>query len=49
MADKEAISDQEIDALIAAEEGAEHAEEMEKLSGLRAELDSLKREGEKQK
>jgi hypothetical protein len=46
---KEAISDQEIDALIAAEEDAEHAKELDRLSGLRAELDSLKREGEKQK
>ncbi len=46
---KEAMADGEIDRLIAAAEDAEHAKEMEKLSGLRAELDTLKREGEKQK
>lgn len=46
---KEAISDEEIDSLITAEEDAEHAKEMDRLSSLRAELDSLKQEGEKQK
>ncbi|MFO0973622.1 MAG: hypothetical protein U1A27_09310 [Phycisphaerae bacterium] len=38
----EAVSDQEIDALIDAEGAAEHAREMEKLSDLRAELEALK-------
>ncbi len=38
----EAISDQEIDAMIDAEGEAEHAREVEKLEGLRAELDALK-------
>jgi len=38
----EAVSDQEIDAMIDAEGEAEHAREVEKLEGLRAELDALK-------
>lgn len=38
----EGISDQEIDAMIDAEGDAEHAREVEKLEGLRAELDALK-------
>jgi hypothetical protein len=45
----EAISDAEIDRLIDAETEAEHQKELNKLAGLRAELDSLKKEGEKQK
>jgi len=45
----EAVSDEEIDRLIDAETEAEHQKELDRLSGLRAELDSLKREGEKQK
>ena len=43
------VSDEEIDRLIEAESEAEHQQELDKLAGLRAELDSLKREGEKQK
>ena len=43
------VSDEEIDRLIEAETEAEHHKEMDRLDGLRAELDSLKREGEKQK
>ena len=49
LAKSEAISDEDIDRLIEAESEAEHQKELDKLSGLRAELDSLKREGEKQK
>ena len=45
----ETISDEEIDRLIEAEAEAEHQKELGKLAGLRAELDSLKKEGEKQK
>ncbi|MCO6435949.1 MAG: hypothetical protein J5J06_02550 [Phycisphaerae bacterium] len=45
----EAVTDDEIDRLIEAEAEAEHQKELDKLAGLRAELDSLKREGEKQK
>ncbi len=44
-----AVSDEEIDRLIEAEVEAEHHKEMARLEGLRAELDSLKHEGEKQK
>ena len=43
------VSDEEIDRLIEAEVEAEHHKEMDRLEGLRAELDSLKREGEKQR
>ncbi len=43
------VSDEEIDRLIEAETEAEHHKEMDRLDGLRAELDSLKKEGEKQK
>ncbi len=43
------ISDEEIDRLIEAEAEAEHQKELGRLAGLRAELDSLKGEGEKQK
>jgi len=46
---REEISDEEIDRLIDAETEAEHKKELDKLAGLRAELDSLKQEGEKQK
>lgn len=45
----EGVSDEEIDRLINAEAEAEHQKELDKLAGLRAELDSLKREGEKQR
>jgi hypothetical protein len=45
----ELISDDEIDRMIEAETEAEHQKELDKLGGLRAELDSLKKEGEKQK
>ena len=50
MGDKDSmVSDEEIDRLIDAEAQAEHDKEMDRLSGLRAELDALKQEGEKQK
>ncbi len=45
----EVITDEEIDRLIDAEAEAEHQRELDKLAGLRAELDSLKQTGEKQK
>jgi hypothetical protein len=45
----EAIDDEEIDRMIEAEAEAEHQKELGRLAGLRAELDSLKKEGEKQK
>lgn len=45
----EVVSDEEIDRMIEAETEAEHQKELDRLSGLRAELDSLKQEGEKQK
>ncbi len=45
----EVIGDEEIDRLIDAEAEAEHQRELDKLAGLRAELDSLKQTGEKQK
>ena len=45
----EVVSDDEIDHLIEAEAEAEHQMELDKLAGLRAELDSLKKQGEKQK
>ncbi len=44
-----AVTDEEIDRLVEAETEAEHHKEMDRLEGLRAELDSLKREGEKQR
>ncbi len=44
----EAVTDQEIDRLIDAEAEAEHQQELDKLAGLRAELQSLKQQGEKQ-
>ena len=47
--DKEVISDEDVDRLIEAESEAEHQRELDKLAGLRAELSSLKNEGEKQK
>ncbi|MCP4246594.1 MAG: hypothetical protein GY778_06060 [bacterium] len=49
LAKSEAITDDEIDRMIEAEAEAEHQKELDKLGGLRAELDSLKKEGEKQK
>ncbi|MHC4093284.1 MAG: hypothetical protein ACYSVY_23945 [Planctomycetota bacterium] len=45
----EVVTDEEIDRLIEAEAEAEHQKELDKLAGLRAELDSLKGQGEKQK
>ena len=45
----EVISDDEIDRLIDAETEAEHQKELDKLAGLRAELDSLKGKSEKTK
>jgi len=46
---EETVSDEEIDRLIEAEAEAEHQKELDKLAGLRAELDSLKQQGERQK
>lgn len=45
----EAVADDEIDRLIAAEADAEQAREMSKLADLRAELDALRGRSEKQK
>ncbi len=45
----EVVTDEEIDRLIDAETEARHQKELDKLAGLRAELSSLKGEGEKQK
>ena len=45
----EVVSDADIDRLIEAETEAEHQKELDKLAALRAELDSLKQPGEKQK
>jgi hypothetical protein len=46
----ELVSEEDVDRMIEAEAEAEHAREMSKLSGLRAELQALKKEGgEKQK
>jgi len=45
----EVVSDAEIDRLIDAEAQAEHNKELDKLAALRAELNSLKAQGEKQK
>jgi len=45
----ETIDDSEIDRMVEAETEAEHQKEIERLGGLRAELESLKREGEKKK
>jgi len=45
----EVMTDEEIDRLIDAETEAEHQKELDKLAGLRAELNSLKQQGEKQK
>lgn len=47
--DREVVTDEEIDRLIDAEAEAEHQKELDKLAGLRAELNSLKQQGEKQK
>ena len=46
---REVVTDDEIDRLIEAETEVEHQKELDKLAGLRAELSSLKGEGEKQK
>lgn len=48
-ADSEVITDEEVDRMIEAEAEAEHRKELDKISGLRAELDALKQRGEKQK
>jgi len=45
----EVVSDEEIDRLIATETEAEHQKEIDRLAGLRAEIESLKGEGEKQR
>ncbi len=45
---KETVSDEEIDRLINTEAEAEHQREMDKLAVLRAELDALKQQGERQ-
>ncbi len=45
----ESVSDDEIDRLIATETEADHQKELDKLAGLRAELESLKGEGERQR
>jgi hypothetical protein len=45
----ELVSDEEVDRMIEAESEAEHQKELGKLAGLRAELNALKGEGEKQK
>lgn len=47
--DDAVITDEEIDRLIEAEQEAEHQQELDKLASLRAELNSLKGESEKQK
>ncbi|MCB9865299.1 MAG: hypothetical protein H6816_01475 [Phycisphaerales bacterium] len=49
MTSSDEISDDEIDRMIEAEAEAEHQQELGKLAGLRAELDSLKGKGEKTK
>ncbi len=46
---KEVVTDDEIDRLIEAETEAEHQQELDRLAGLRAEIDSLKKQGERQK
>ena len=49
LSSSEAVTDDEIDRLIEAEGDAQHAKEMGKIADLRAELDALKGQGEKQK
>lgn len=49
MSASEAVTDEELDRMIDAEAEADHQRELDKLAGLRAELDSLKREGEMQR
>jgi len=44
----EAVSDEEIDRMIAAEEQVEQARETQQISALRAELNALKGEGQKE-
>jgi len=48
-ADAEVVTDEEVDRMIDAETEAEHRRELDKITGLRAELDALKQKGEKQK
>jgi cysteinyl-tRNA synthetase len=48
-ATSEVVSDEEIDRMIEAETEAEHQKELDRLSSLRAELEGLKKEGEKQR
>ena len=48
-ANEAVLSDDEIDRMIEAEATAEHEKELQRLSGLRAEIASLKGEGEKKK
>jgi hypothetical protein len=48
-ATSETVADEEVDRLIAAEAGAEQAREMDRLANLRAELEALKGQSEKQK
>lgn len=45
----ESVTDAEIDRLIDAEAEAEHQQELDKLASLRAEITSMKQQGEKQK
>jgi len=49
MTTSETVADDEVDRLISAEADAEQAREMDRLSGLRAELEQLKGKGEKTK
>lgn len=49
LSDAELVTDEDIDRLIDAEAQAEHDRELDRLGGLRAELEELKKEGEKQK
>jgi len=44
----EVITDQEIDAMIEAESEAEHAKDVDELDALRAELNSLKDDAQKE-
>jgi cysteinyl-tRNA synthetase len=44
----EVVTDQEIDAMIEAESEAEHAKDMDELDSLRAELDAVKKAGQKE-
>jgi len=44
----EIVTDEEIDAMIEAESQAEHAKELDELSSLKAELDAVKKAGQKE-